>query len=182
MKLMVGLGNPEKRYEKTRHNAGFMLLDTLHETLEPYQISNWKLSKKFNAQISGCTINGEKVILAKPMTYMNASGEAVQLLGHFYKISPHDLIVAHDEKDIPLGDIRIERNRSSAGHNGIKSIISHIGSQDFTRIRIGIKSKNEKKMQDTAKFVLSKFGLFEKKELHTSLERIIPDILNLLKK
>jgi len=177
MKLIVGLGNPGKRYEKTRHNVGFMILNALREKLDS---SGWSLSKKFNAETSGLTVNGEKIILAKPMTFMNASGQAVQMIAHFYKITPRDIIVVHDDKDLKLGDIRIQEDRSHAGHNGIKSIIEHIGTQKFTRVRIGVASENEKKMRDTSKFVLSKFGYFERKKVEEVVKRSVEEIEKLI--
>lgn len=167
MKLIVGLGNPGKKYEKTRHNAGFMALDRLHAHLQSHGINAWELSTKFNAYVSGCTINGEKIILAKPTTYMNQSGEAVALITHFYKMPARDLIVIHDEKDIPLGEIRAQEDRGHAGHNGVRSIIEHLGTKEFTRIRLGIAST--KKMQDAGSFVLKKFGIFEKKKVDAML-------------
>lgn len=180
MKLIVGLGNPGKKYEKTRHNIGFMVLDALHLKLQAEKISKWELSKKFNAEIAGCTVHGEKILLAKPMTFMNKSGEAVGLIGNYYKIPPGDLIVVHDEKDIPLGDIRVQTDRGHAGHNGIRSIIEHIGTKDFTRVRVGIAAENEKKMEDTAKFVLGKFGIFEKKKVQESVSKSVDEIKKLL--
>ena len=180
MKLIVGLGNPGKKYEKTRHNVGFLMLDQLHENLSNHGINDWELSKKFNALISGCVINNEKVILVKPMTFMNKSGEAVQNIGHFYKMHQKNIIIVHDDKDIPLGEIKIQENRGAAGHNGIKSIIEHIGTQDFWRVRIGIASENKKKMSDTIKFVLGKFGILEKKKLQNSIDEAIEKIIEII--
>ncbi len=180
MKLIIGLGNPGKRYEKTRHNVGFIILDKLYYSLHEYDISNWELSKKFNAEICGCNIKGEKIILAKPMTFMNDSGQAVQMIAHFYKIVPEDIIVVHDDKDLRLSDVRTQEDRGPAGHNGIKSIIEHIGTQKFTRIRVGVASDNEKKMSDTAKFVLQKFGLFEKKKLEEVINKSVEEIKKML--
>lgn len=189
MKLVIGLGNPGKQYQKTRHNIGFIVLDALQEKLSRHEdgiplaagkeerISKWELSKKFNAEVSGLTLNNEKIILAKPMTFMNESGIAVQLLTHFYKLTARDLIIVHDDKDLKLGDIRIQTDKSSAGHNGVQSIIDHIGTQNFTRVRIGVASDNPRKMQDTAKFVLKKFGLFEKKKVDEVVEKSIEEIL-----
>lgn len=176
MKLFIGLGNPGKKYEKTRHNVGFMALDRLREMLKTNNISEWELSKKFNSQICGCTVNGEKVILAKPMTFMNASGQAVQLIVQYYKILPEEITVIHDDKDIKLGEVRIQQDRGHAGHNGIRSIIENIGSQNFTRVRIGIASDNEKKMADTANFVLGKFGIFEKGKLTDAIKKALEEI------
>ena len=103
MKLIVGLGNPGKQYQKTRHNIGFMVLNNLKNELEKSsETLNWELSKKFNAETCGCTINNEKIILAKPMTFMNNSGHATQMIMHFYKMKVNDLIAVHDDKDIKL--------------------------------------------------------------------------------
>lgn len=179
MKLIVGLGNPGKKYEKTRHNAGFIALDRLHQALKQYNISEWELSKKFNSQVCDCTINGEKIILAKPMTFMNSSGQAVQLITQYYKILPENIIIIHDDKDIKLGELKIQKDRGHAGHNGIRSIIDHIGSQNFTRIRIGIASENEKKMLDVPNFVLGKFGIFEKGKLENSIKKTLEEILKM---
>ena len=172
MKLIVGLGNPGKLYEKTRHNAGFMVLDALHANLSAYGINAWELSKKFNAEISGCTAQNEKIILAKPMTFMNDSGQAVQLIMHYYKLAARDLIVVHDDKDILLGNVKTQSDRGHAGHNGVRSIIEHIGAPDFTRIRVGVGSDNPKHMQDVSLFVLGKFGLLEKK----GAQKVIQDV------
>jgi peptidyl-tRNA hydrolase, PTH1 family len=171
MKLIVGLGNPGKRYEKTRHNVGFMIVEKLHTLLDIHTVSPWELSKKFNAFIAGGSINDEKVFLVKPMTFMNNSGEAVGLIAHYYKIVPEDIIVVHDDKDLPLGTVKVQQNRGHGGHNGIRSITQHIGTKDFGRIRVGIASKNEKRMSDTAQFVLGKFGLLEKKRVEEIINK-----------
>jgi len=180
MKLIVGLGNPGKTYQKTRHNIGFITLDALHEKLHEYGVSNWELSKKFNAQVSGCAIHNEKIILAKPMTFMNHSGQSVQLIAHFYKMKASDIIVLHDDKDLKLGDLKIQTDRGDAGHNGVKSIIDHIGGKNFTRVRIGVASANERKMSDTAKFVLSKFGFMEKHQVDEMVERVTEEIIKII--
>ncbi len=180
MKLIVGLGNPGKTYAKTRHNFGFIVLDALHKKLQEEGINNWELSKKFNAQVSGLTLNNEKIILAKPMTFMNNSGIAVQLLAHFYKITAGDLLVVHDDKDLKLGEIKIQTDRSSAGHNGVQSIIDHLGTQNFTRIRLGVAPEKESKMKDTADYVLGKFGLFEKKKVDEVIEKAVEEIIKLI--
>jgi PTH1 family peptidyl-tRNA hydrolase len=152
----------------------------LREELKEWNVSEWELSKKFNAEICGATVRGDKIILAKPMTFMNESGIAVQLIAHFYKMTHRDIIVVHDDKDITLGEIKVQTDRSSAGHNGVQSIINHIGTQDFTRVRIGIKSENENKMKDASKFVLSKFGLFERKKVKETMDRTVKEILKIV--
>lgn len=173
MRLIIGLGNPGKKYEKTRHNAGFILLDFIQKKSKS---KNWSLSKKFNAKISECSIHEQKILLAKPMTFMNNSGQAVVLIMEYYNISPSDILVIHDDKDIPLGTKKIQTDRGHAGHNGIKSIIDHIGTKDFTRIRIGIASKNGIEMKDAVKHVLGKFGMLERRYLKSVGEEIYSDI------
>lgn len=180
MRLIVGLGNPGKKYAKTRHNIGFMVLDALHEALAAYEITPWELSKKFNGLIAGATVHGEKIILLKPMTFMNASGESVQLVGHYYKLAPADMLVIHDDKDIVLGQIKEQRNRGAAGHNGVLSIMEHVGTQDFTRLRVGIASDNPKKMADIPKFVLKNFGLFERTLVDAVIDATVKKIVSQL--
>ncbi len=180
MKLIVGIGNPGKKYERTRHNVGFMVLDALHNALKENSINDWELSKKFNAQIAGCVIKGNKVVLAKPMTFMNRSGESVQLTAHYYQLSAHDIIVVHDDKDIVLGKVKIQNDKNDAGHNGVKSIIDHIGTKNIIRVRIGVASENEKNMKDTAKFVLNKFGILERKKIGGVIDKTVREIISLL--
>lgn len=178
MKLIVGLGNPGKQYEKTRHNVGFLLLD---EFLHLHKGVKWELSKKFNAEIAEITEDGQKILLLKPMTFMNQSGESVGLVSHYYKISPKDILVIHDDKDILLGELKVQTDRGHAGHNGVRSLIEHLNTQEFKRIRIGVKSENEKKMVDTAKFVLGKFGILEKRKLNLIFENVLKEIQSFLK-
>lgn len=181
MRIIVGLGNPGKQYEKTRHNIGFMVLDALYKELgKTCDLNKWELSKKFNAEICGCSTNNHKIILIKPMTFMNRSGETVQLIMHYYKTDIENLIVVHDDKDIKLGEIKIQVDRGDGGHNGIKSIVEHLGTKNFTRIRVGIASENEKKMNDTADFVLGKFGLFEKKKVEETIKKSVEEIKKLV--
>ena len=133
MKIMVGLGNPGAEYAHTKHNVGFMLVDALAERIG---IDTWQ--EKFNSLIAVGRIDAQKVLLVKPLTYMNESGRAVGPLLDWYKLAPEDLIVAHDDMDIAAGTIRLRRKGSAGGHNGIKSLLAHIGSEDFSRVRIGI--------------------------------------------
>lgn len=182
MKLIVGLGNPGKKYEKTRHNIGFVILDALHKELEiKCSVNSWELSTKFNSEISGCTYENEKLILAKPTTFMNDSGQAVTMIAKYYKIPPKDIIVIHDDKDIELGKIKKQTERGHAGHNGVRSIIEHIGEKDFTRLRVGVASKNKKRMDDIAKFVLDKFSLLEKKVVKQSVDDSLKIIFELIR-
>lgn len=133
MKVIVGLGNPGSEYAKTKHNVGFMFIDAMAEKL---RVSEWR--DKFEAKIAETRIGSEKVLLVKPMTYMNESGQAVGPIMSFYKLLPEDLIVVHDDMDIPAGTIRIRKKGSAGGHNGIKSILAHVGDEHFARVRIGI--------------------------------------------
>lgn len=180
MKLIIGLGNPGKKYEKTRHNVGFLVLDALHEKMKEDHISSWEHSKKFNAEVAGVLYKNEKLILVKPQTFMNDSGVAVGAIAHFYKLTNRDLIVVQDDKDIPLGEIKVQRDRGTAGHNGIKSIVEHLGTQDFFRIRVGVASENKNKMENISDFVLSKFGLFEKGKLKLKIQHAVDEIIKLL--
>ena len=142
MTLIVGLGNPGKKFEKTRHNIGFRVLD---EFQKENDFPEFKFSKKFNSLISEDRISGKKIILAKPQTFMNESGKAVKALvkaqGARYKGQRVSLIVVHDDIDLPLGKVKISQNRGSAGHKGIESIINALGTKNFTRFRIGIHPK-----------------------------------------
>ena len=133
MKINAGLGNPGAEYAHTKHNVGFMLVDVLAEKLGA---ASWK--EDFFSALTEVRIGGEKVFLVKPLTYMNNSGEALGPMLSYYKLDVDDLVVVHDDMDIPAGMVRIRRKGSSGGHNGIKSIIAHVGSEDFARVRIGI--------------------------------------------
>lgn len=159
-RLIVGLGNIGKEYEGTRHNIGFSVIDAYQKE---QGFPDWQEKPKFKAYVSEDFVAGKKVILAKPTTYMNLSGEAVRALKDFYKLQNSDITVIHDELDLPFGVIKTKQSGGSAGNNGLKSLIAHIG-QDFLRIRVGIKNDLLAKM-DAADFVLAKFSASEKKQL-----------------
>ena len=133
MKIIAGLGNPGAEYAHTKHNVGFMLVDALAEWLNA---PAWK--EDFFSSVTETRIGGEKVFLVKPLTYMNNSGEAIGPMLSYYKMETDDLTVVHDDMDIPAGMVRIRKKGSSGGHNGIKSVIAHVGGEDFARVRIGI--------------------------------------------
>jgi PTH1 family peptidyl-tRNA hydrolase len=133
MKLIVGLGNPGVQYANTRHNIGFMAVDRLAEAFSIDVTKN-----KFKSLYGEGTVRGEKIVLLKPMTYMNASGEAVREAVAWYKPDPEDLIVIYDDMDTMIGKLRLRQKGSAGGHNGIKSIIQHYGTQEFNRVRMGI--------------------------------------------
>lgn len=181
MKIIVGLGNPGKEYEKTRHNVGFMVLEELRKRLD---FDEFKEDGKKQAEISSGEFNGEKVILARPLTFMNKSGEAVQKLVSFYKIDLADLLLIYDDIDLPLGTIRVREKGSAGTHNGMKSVISVLGSQDFPRFRIGIENRGElaAKEQDTTSFVLGKFSWKEKEIIKKSINKLVDVILGDMQK
>ena len=133
MKLIVGLGNPGKEYAETRHNVGFMVVDHLAGDLG---ISIDK--KKYSALYGEGKLGMEKVLLVKPQTYMNLSGQAVWPLAHWYKVSPEDIITVYDDMDLPLGKLRVRSQGSAGGHNGVKSLIAALGTEKFVRVKIGI--------------------------------------------
>jgi PTH1 family peptidyl-tRNA hydrolase len=151
MKLLVGLGNPGREYAQTRHNVGFITIDELAHR------HNIPLDKeKFKGVFGTGVINGEKVILLKPLTYMNLSGESVRPIMDYYNIDIEDLVVIYDDLDLPIGKIRLRAKGSAGGQNGMKSIIQHIGTQEFKRIRIGIdRPSTGMKVSD---YVLGKFS------------------------
>ena len=164
MKLVVGLGNKGREYENTRHNMGFMLVDRYLQ----YKNITDKFKEKFNAIYIETTINNEKVIFIKPMTYMNNSGIAVRAFVDFYKLNSEDILVISDDLDLDLGKFRLRRNGSSGGHNGLKSIISHLGTDNFKRLRIGISNDKD----DVINYVLSKFSKKELNEIDTMFDTI----------
>ena len=150
-KMIVGLGNPGDRYDKTKHNMGFMALDLL---AKEYQIE-FKMEKTFIAEVGHFFVNGEKVVLVKPQTVMNESGRSVQPLLTYFNIEPENLTVIFDDLDSPVGRVRLRQKGSSGGHNGIKSILTHVGTDHFNHIKIGIgRPKNGMKV---VQHVLAKF-------------------------
>lgn len=162
--MIVGLGNPGKQYTNTRHNVGFKVIDKLceklHVTLD---------KEKFKGLYCIEHINGEKVLLLKPLTYMNLSGESIQPLMNYYHIPEENLLIIYDDLDLPVGSIRLRQTGSAGGHNGIKSIIAHVGTQTFNRIRIGI--DRPKPGINIADYVLSKFSKQELEEIEHVVDR-----------
>ncbi len=171
MYLIAGLGNPGDKYRMTRHNVGFEVLDYLADV---YRIKINKIKHK--ALIGECSIHGEKVLLAKPQTFMNLSGESVREIANFYKIPPENIIVIYDDKSLAVGSVRIRKKGSDGGHNGMKSIIYQLVSDNFARIRIGI-GEPAGEAENLVGHVL---GRFSKDEI-TTIEKIIekvPDMLS----
>ncbi len=157
MQLIIGLGNPGKEYAKTRHNAGFMALDYLAGLPEVKVVSE---TNKFDSVIKEFVVegSGEKNFLVYPQTFMNDSGKAVKQILNFYKLGPENILVLHDEIDLPLGTLKFTEDSSAAGHNGVKSLIDELGTQAFRRIRIGVESRQSREEMPTEKFVLQNFS------------------------
>ena len=174
--LIVGLGNPGKEYEKTRHNCGFRAIDVLADKL------GCKVDKgKFQGLYGQVTREGRKLYLLKPLTYMNLSGRSVLQLSAYFQIPPQRIIVLFDDISLEPGRLRIRADGSAGGHNGIKSIISEVGSQDFPRVKIGVGGKAHPD-QDLADHVLSGFSAKEEKDLKSALERAADAALTIMAK
>ena len=175
MKLIVGLGNPGVQYSKTRHNVGFRAAEYI---AEHYDFDDFSMSEKHGAEIAKGEILEEKIILAKPQTFMNLSGRAVQSIMSFYKIPFTDVIVISDDVTIPAGTVRIRRSGSAGGHNGLKSVIQEIGTDEFTRIRIGMEPMETFKgaLED---YVLGRLSDEEESMFGDNL-RIFPEIIETL--
>ena len=164
--LIVGLGNPGREYRETRHNVGFMVVDALARSLET------SLSRvQSNAVVGSGSLAGKRVILAKPQTYMNLSGQAVGPLMKFYKVPNERLMVIHDDLDLPLGVLRLRPGGGSAGQKGVASIIQRLGSQEFARLRVGIGRPNGSK--DAADYVLNGFTRGEQATAEAALNRAV---------
>lgn len=163
--LVVGLGNPGERYEDTRHNVGFLTIDALAERK---QVPVQRL--KYRALTNLVELGGVKVLLMKPVTYMNLSGEAVGDAARFYKIPPERVLVISDDVSLPLGKLRIRKSGSAGGHNGLKNIILHLGTEGFPRLKIGVGGKPHPDY-DMADWVLSKFTGEDKKLIDAAIER-----------
>ena len=165
MFIIAGLGNPDEKYQGTRHNVGFDVVDRL---AEKYQIA--VDTKKHRALIGKGVIEGQKVLLAKPQTYMNLSGESIRSLVEYYKIDPEEeLIVIYDDISLEPGQLRIRPKGSAGGHNGIKNIIAHLGTQVFKRVKVGVGEKP--KGYDLADYVLSRFPKDERVLMEEAFER-----------
>lgn len=159
MKVILGLGNPGKEYDFTRHNLGFLIVDQIaaHYSIE------FSSKSKFSAHVAEFSVDNEKILLVKPQTYYNEAGQPARAIIDFYKLPPENLLVVHDELALPFGTLRIRNNGSDAGNNGIKSLNTHIGQQ-YTRLRIGIATPLRDQMND-ADFVLGKFNAEEQSQL-----------------
>ena len=169
MKVILVLVNPGREYEKTRHNIGFQVIDSFSNTL------GVDINKsKFNGFYGEVLVNGEKVILLKPQSYINLSGEVIRRFADFYKIGISDILIIHDDLDLSIGTYKIKQKGSSGGHNGLKNIELHLGTQEYKRIKIGI--SNNKNI-DTKDYVLGKISKAEEEKLK-EVEKIVINIIN----
>lgn len=162
VKLVIGLGNPGKEYELTRHNIGFMFLDYVTNG------GHFTINKKFNAMEFESKINNEKILFVKPMTFMNLSGESVIKYANFYKVSPEDILVIQDDLDMAVGKYKLLFNRGDGGHNGIKNIILNLGSKSFLRLKIGISKPNSNAID----YVLGKLNKDELNDIFTAFHEL----------
>ncbi|MCA9618461.1 MAG: aminoacyl-tRNA hydrolase [Myxococcales bacterium] len=173
MLLVVGLGNPGKQYEGHRHNVGFMVVDALAELVEapPFR-------QKFSAEMAKVELRREEGLLLKPQTYMNLSGDSVQPCAAYFKLPPGQVVVIHDELDVPFGEIRLKMGGGHAGHNGLRSIIGRMGP-DFARIRVGIGRPPASFRGDVADYVLSDFSALERADLPKIVEKAAKTVLSI---
>jgi peptidyl-tRNA hydrolase, PTH1 family len=174
LKLVVGLGNPGPEYARTRHNAGWWLVDALLAR----QRGDWRHDSKAQAQLARTYIGGCDVWLAKPMTFMNRSGAAVQALAHFYRIEPQETLVVHDEIDLPPGVARFKQGGGHGGHNGLRDVIAHIGV-DFWRLRLGVGHPGAKELMLDA--VLDRPSAAEQQLIDSAIERALESVPELLR-
>ena len=173
--LIVGLGNPGAEYARTRHNVGFRVLDLLAAE------AGVKVDRaKFRALTAAGELAGQKVLLLKPQTYMNNSGEAVQLAAMFYRVPISRILLISDDISLPVGRVRVRAEGSAGGHNGLKSVIAHLGSQDFPRVKVGVGAKPHPDY-DLADWVLSSFSAQEEKDLSPALEHAAGAVLELIR-
>lgn len=163
MYIIAGLGNPTKEYEKTRHNAGFEVIDVLAD-----QMGVSVSERKHKALCGKGVLEGQKVILAKPQTFMNLSGESIRAMMDYYKVDADEVIIIYDDISLEPGQLRIRAKGSAGGHNGIKSIIAHMGTQEFPRIKVGVGEKP--KQMDLADYVLGRFSVEEQKIMNEAFQ------------
>ena len=167
MKLVVGLGNPGREYEKTRHNLGRRAVISYQLTVGGF--SGWNAKEKLFAEIAEGNVEGQKVMLARPLTFMNESGKAVRTLINFYKVKPDNLLVIHDDSDILLGKMKLSYGSRSAGHRGVESIIRALKTKNFWRLRVGIRPPSEEIRKKAEALILEPFTIFEERRLKSDI-------------
>ena len=186
MLLLLGLGNPGEEYQSTPHNVGFEALDYFYQQNQE-NCTPWKLDKKSKTLVARCKgvnkVNKAiELILAKPQTFMNLSGNSVKLLTTNYQLPTEKIVILHDDIDLPQGTVRIRKNGSSAGHKGVQNIIDALGTQEFGRIRIGIRPNENDKVTNVEKFVLKKFGKEKQKIFQQVYQKVHESILEIVEK
>jgi len=188
MKLIVGLGNPGEKYHSTRHNCGFMVLDHLLQEFGGYNVK-WETNTKLKSDVAIFLFHDDKVLLAKPQTYMNNSGIAVQLLKDFYKVEPSDIWIVYDELDLPVGSMKIRFGGAAAGHHGVESIMESIGTDQFWRFRLGIGESHDRErplskqtVNNASEYVIDQFGHGEIGKVREMLKRATVAIKTALEK
>ncbi len=177
-KLIVGLGNPEKKYFNTWHNLGFLVID---EIIKNYNLPSLKIKNKFQAELSEAEIDNKKIILAKPLTYMNNSGITVSGLANYFKIKTENIIIIQDDLDLTLGKIKIVQASRDGGHNGIKSIIEKLKTDNFIRIKIGIKTE-KLGLINPADYVLTGWSEIEKEKVEEQIKKTTQAVINIITK
>jgi PTH1 family peptidyl-tRNA hydrolase len=173
--LIAGLGNPGPQYEYTRHNVGFWWLDQLAHEMNV----NFAVDSKYHGQLARCQLSGNKLFMLKPMQFMNRSGQSVAALANFYKIPPTNILVIHDELDLPAGTARLKKGGGHGGHNGLRDIIACTGTKDFLRCRLGIDHPGNNK--DVSNYVLSKPSQSDRQAIMNAIDdslRILPDVIS----
>ncbi len=176
MRLIVGLGNPGRKYAQTRHNLGFVVTGAL---LQKHSDSKWKNDEKHHALTQEVMINSQQITFMQPHTFMNNSGKSVRSYTDYYKISPNDIAVIYDDKDLPLGKLRVRFGGSAGGHKGIQSIIDSLGTDEFLRIRLGIGV--EAQSMPTEDFVLAPFDASEEKAVRTMIDSAVETVESIIK-
>ncbi len=174
IRLIVGLGNPGRQYEKTRHNAGFLFLDRLASGSN----CGWVVESGFDGLLAEIGIAGTKVMLLKPSTFMNRSGQSVGKVARYYKLSPEEILVVHDELDFNVGTARLKQNGGHAGHNGLRDIIAHLGSKEFYRLRVGI--GRPRGGRSVADFVLSNPSISERDSMLAAFDLAVSYIAQMV--
>ena len=187
MKLIVGLGNPGEKYQNTRHNIGFMALDVLLEKFEPVQKTFWDKNPDLKSQTKQIKYSDTTLLLAKPTTFMNNSGFAVSKVLNYYKINPAQMILIHDDSDLPLGKIRVRFGGASGGHRGVQSIIDVLGTDKFLRLRLGIGRPTDEKLgrrvrKDLDRYVLAPFSAKDRNEIKHMIKEAVKAISKILEK
>ena len=170
IELIVGLGNPGQKYERTRHNAGFWFIDELARRTG----ATFKLENKFHGELCKTRVDGEEVWLLKPLNFMNRSGQSVGTLARFYKISPENILVAHDELDLPPGTIRLKKGGGHGGHNGLRDTVSQLGSKEFMRLRVGIGHPGHS--SEVTNYVLGKAPQSEQALMEQAIDKALDEL------